>query len=375
MLLNWFVRLFPPPHMHSILLNLMLPIGDTLFATPVIRALRQRFPDAHIAALVFPTNAGVLHANEDIDEIILHPTGQTFTWRGYLRFLWALRRRRFTLAIEFRPYVWWLSVTCGIWRRLALDMPVYRWFIPGGKRPWKDRHAVTNYATIVEMLDLRIDASRLTVRTTDEDRSKVTAFLAANGVAPDERLIVMHPGGEGFRGMKRWEAARFAALGDRLARRHGARIVIVGGRDELALAHGVAAAMHEPVIVTNGKIVLGETAALIERAFLFAGNDSAPLHMAGALEVPTVGIFGPTSLTNYRPLGPYVEVAQAGLVCSPCFHFVGSQPVWAGSTCQVPTCLHALGVADVLAATERALAKKGIGERRSAVSLLPLADR
>src|SRR5579884_2937250 len=100
--INWAYRIFPPRRVESILLNLMLPIGDTLFATPTIHAVRQRFPQAHVAALVFPTNAGVLHANEDIDEVILHPTGQTFTPLNYLRFLRAMQRRRFTLAIEFR---------------------------------------------------------------------------------------------------------------------------------------------------------------------------------------------------------------------------------------------------------------------------------
>lgn len=355
MLLNWFIRLFPPRQVHSILLNLMLPIGDTLFATPAIRALRRRFPEAHIAALVFPTNAGVLHANEDIDEIILHPTGQTFTWPGYLRFLWTLRQRHFTLAVEFRPYVWWLSIACGVWRRLSLNMPVYQWFLPLGGRPWKDRHAVTNFNTVVAPLGLRIDASRLVVRATEADRAAVARFLAAHGIADGARIIVLHPGGEGFRGMKRWEAARFAALADRLAVRHDARIVIIGGRDELALARTVAEGMRAPAVVANGRISLGETVALIERCYLFAGSDSAPLHMAGSLGVATVGIFGPTSVTNYRPLGPHVEVARSGLVCSPCFFFVGSHTLWARSQCRVPTCLHALGIDAVLATTERAL--------------------
>jgi len=357
-LLNWTYRLFPPCQVDSILLNLMLPIGDTLFATPTIRALRERFPRAHIAALVFPTNAGILRGNTDVDEVILHPTGQTFTTLGYPRFLLAMRRRRFSIAVEFRPWSWWLSVACGVWRRLALDIPVYQWFIPVGKRPWKRRHAITSYATVVGLLGLRVDTTRLTVGVVDADRSSVATFLQGEGIEPRDRVIALHPGGEGFRGMKRWDTARFAALADRLARRHDARVVIMGGRDELTLAQEVARAMREPAVIANGRVSLGESAALLERAYLFVGDDSAPLHMAGSLEIPTVGVFGPTSVVNYGPMGPYVEVARSGLVCSPCFYFVGSSPVWATSHCRVPTCLHTLSVGTVLAAAERAISRK-----------------
>ena len=356
--INWAYRFFPPRHVESILLNLMLPIGDTLFTTPTLRAVRRRFPDAHIAALVFPTNADVLHANEDIDEIILHPTGQTFDLWGYTRFLCSMWRHHFTIALEFRPYVWWLSVLCGVWRRLSFDILVHQWFIPVGARPWKDRHATESYATVIRLLGLQVDNSFLTIRATDADRAALADFLAAEGVGRDERLIALHPGGEGFRGMKRWDAGRFAALGDRLAERYDARIVIVGGRDELNLAKEVATVMQRRALVVNGRVTLGQTVALLERCYLFAGNDSAPLHMAGSLAIPTVGIFGPTSLANYHPVGPYVEVAHANLVCSPCFFFVGSHPVWAGSRCRVPTCLHAVSVATVLDAAERAIARK-----------------
>jgi ADP-heptose:LPS heptosyltransferase len=273
-----------------------------------------------------------------------------------------MQRRRFTMAIEFRPYVWWLSVLCGVWRRLSLDVPLYQWFFPFGARPWKDRHAIASYATVVQMLGLHVAPSRLVVRATAADRDGATMILRAHGVAADERIVVLHPGGEGFRGMKRWEPRRFAVLGDQLAVRHKARVVIVGGRDELALAREVAHMMRRPALALNGQLTLGQTVALLERSYLFVGDDSAPLHMAASLDVATVGIFGPTSLVNYRPAGPYVEVARSGIVCSPCFHFVGSHPVWAGSHCRVPTCLHTLAVDEVIAAAERALARKGTSD-------------
>lgn len=355
--LLWF-RLFPPRRVRSILLNVMLPIGDTLFTTPTIRALRQRYPEAHIVALAFPTNAGILRGNPDIDEIVLHPTGQTFTILNYILFFLKLQRRRFTMAVEFRPYSWWLSLFSGVLRRLELRFPEHQWLFPLGDRPWKYRHAVESYATAVEPLGLTVDTTSLVVPVLPQARAAVAAFLAREGIGVDERLIALHPGGEGFRGMKRWEAARFAALGDHLAALYQARIVIVGGRDELTLTHDVSDAMARRPLVTNGRVSLSESTALLERCILFVGDDSAPLHIAASLGVPTVGVFGPTSVVNYKPLGPYVEIARSGLVCSPCFHFVGSQPVWATSHCRVPTCLHALGVGAVLEAARRVYGRK-----------------
>jgi ADP-heptose:LPS heptosyltransferase len=375
---NPVVRLFPPRRVQRILLILLLPIGDTLFATPMLRAVRRRFPAAHITALVFPTNASVIQTNPDVDEVVVHPTRQTFDAAGYVRLLWSLRRRRFNLSIELRPYSWWLSLACGVWRRLSLDIPLHQWLLPIGRRPWKERHAISSYASIVDTLGLTVDESRLTVPTTDADRVAVGEMLAARGIAPGDRIIALHPGGEGFRGMKRWEAARFAALGDALIGRHGARVVIVGGADEARLAAETAAAMRYPAMVLNGLLSLCQTVALLERCMLFVGNDSAPLHMAGSLGIATVGVFGPTSLVNYRPVGPCVEIARSDLACSPCFHFVGSHPLWAGSRCRVPSCLHALPVDAVLDATARALSRAGVngamGDERGAAGDTPFAE-
>src|SRR5262249_40536734 len=132
--LRWGAR---PARYQRILVFLLLPIGDTLFATPTIRALRRRYPQARIDALVYPTNAGILEGNPDLDRVFVYPTRQT--WRGvasYLRLLAELNGRRYDLGVECSPYLWWLSTLCGIPYRLFLDMPIPYWFFPFGKRPW-----------------------------------------------------------------------------------------------------------------------------------------------------------------------------------------------------------------------------------------------
>lgn len=327
-----------------ILLLLLLPIGDTLFATPTVRALRRAHPQAQIVALAYPSNAGILAANPDIDRLLLHPTARSWPgWRAYCGLLWRLNRRRFDLAVAFGPAQWWLvrAIHPRRWRRLAF--PLWQWFLPLGARPWRHRHAVSSYATLLTAAERASLPSAPVLTCTQADRARAAELLAWAEGAP---LLAFHPGGEGFRGMKRWPAARFAATARLLALRYGALVVVLGGSDEARLASGLAARVPGSRSLA-GLLDLGQTVAVLERCALFVGNDSAPMHMAAAIGVPTVGIFGPTNPINFRPRGPRLRVVRSGLACSPCFHFVGSHPVWAGSRCRVPSCLHTVAASRI----------------------------
>jgi ADP-heptose:LPS heptosyltransferase len=335
------------------LLLLLLPIGDTLFSTPTVRALRLSYPKTEITALAYPTNAGILEANPDLDCLLLHPTA--YTWPGplgYARFLADLRRRRFDLVVEFGPAQGWLRRIIGPPRSRALDLPLWQWFVPLGKRPWRERHATVNYATLLSSAERRLLPPGPVLHFTDADRAKIGRRLAALGPAP---ILAVHPGGKGFRGMKRWPVGRFADVTRNLVERRGVRVVILGGADEIDLAERYQALVPEALSLV-GVLSLGETVAVLELCALFLGNDSAPLHMAGALGVPTVGIYGPTNPANFRPLGRSVTVVRSAVPCSPCFHFVGSVPVWAGSRCRTPRCLHAVSTDMVVGATDDVLA-------------------
>jgi ADP-heptose:LPS heptosyltransferase len=334
-----------PPR--RILLLLLLPIGDTLFATPTVRALRRAYPQAHMVAIAYPSNAGILEDNPDIDRLLLHPTGATWPgWRGYAALLWRLNRRRFDLVVQFGPAQWWLIQAIRPRRRRRLAFPLWQWFIPLGPRPWRHRHAVSSYATLLTSRERAHLPGSPVLTCSPADRIRASELLAWAGGTP---LIAFHPGGEGFRGMKRWPLGRFVEAARALTASHGAAAVVLGGADEVTLASVLAAGVPGCRSLA-GQLNLGQTVAVLERCMLFVGNDSAPMHMAAAVGVPTVGIFGPTSPLNFRPRGPRVAVVRAGLGCSPCFHFVGSHSLWTGSRCRVPSCLHAVPPRSVVGA-------------------------
>ena len=112
-----------------ILLALLLPIGDTLFATPAIHALRRRYPDARMTALVYPTNKGILDNNPDIDDFLLWPTRQsTRNTLNFPRLIRKVRRTRYDQSVEFASYLaWFTKLATGIPRRTYMKMPGLWW--------------------------------------------------------------------------------------------------------------------------------------------------------------------------------------------------------------------------------------------------------
>jgi ADP-heptose:LPS heptosyltransferase len=165
--------------------------------------------------------------------------------------------------------------------------------------------------------------------------------------------VVVHAGGEGFDGRKQWSAERFAAVGRQHVSRYGVWLVLVGGKEDRELSAELAARIGQGAVSAAGASSLLETAALIESAELFIGNDSCPLHMAAAVNTAAVGIYGPSNVEQFQPIGPpghRCRVVRSPLPCAPCFHFVGSEAPWVPNLCYTRECLQAISVEQVYAA-------------------------
>lgn len=381
-----------PAHAPRILLLALLPIGDTLFVTPTLRAVRARYPDARLVALAYAATAPLLRTLPELDAVLIWPA-----WRrgmGLLalaRLVARLRRARFDVCVDFTsPFFKWIPLLAGIRRRTYMKFDRLWWLIPGAHRRWRATHAVRHYYDCARELDLApwdaVDHTPV-LPLPAEACQEADAYLRAHDLSPaspaslgvtrsatgrsrfalDERrgpLVALHPGGAGMAGHKRWPAERFAALGDALAERWGARVLVLGGADELNLAHAVVQAMRAPAVVANGELSLLASFALIARCDLFVGNDSSPLHAAAALGTPYVGIFGPTCLANFQPLP--CSPRQGRLVAAwppsaTLTYFVGGRPIWelVGATGATTGLGSIMGV-EVLAQAEGAL---GNGQR------------
>lgn len=345
-----------------ILLLAFLPLGDTLFATPAMRALRERYPHARITALAHAGSAPLLRCVPAIDDVLVLPRG-VMPLASMLR---TIRARRYDVAINFTsPIYKWISLIGGIPRRTYMKFDPLWWLVPGRHTRWRSTHIAQHYYACARELDLPPwDAVRHVpwLEVPQEAREGARRFLRRSGMLQGEHPIVaMHTGGAWLHGLKRWPARPFVALADRLQDQWGAQILLLGGPEDALLVSGIAARMRRaPIIATRG-IPLLTSLALIEASDLFIGNDSSLLHAAAALGTPFLGIYGPTWPANFRPIPRYAEQGTVVLPRVPCRtpqYAVGGNPVWRRPDCR-GTCraLAAIPVEAVYAAAIPLLAR------------------
>lgn len=357
----------------KILLLLLLPIGDTLFATPAVHAVRKLYPGARITALCYPTNVGVLVNNPDIDDIMFWPTRET--WPGIVsavRLLWRIRKTRYDIALELCNYIAWVTRLCGIPKRSEMHLPPFWWGMPGAGREWRNKHAVEHYSDVVRRLNIPIEDMSLRIQPTSRDWNRARAWLANYDVRPDEVLVGIHPGGEGLWGQKRWHPKGFAKVADGLAERMELRVMLMGGKEDGSLAAEIAARSHAKIINATGQTTLGETAALASMCHLFIGNDSSPLHIAAASGTKVVGIYGITDPRSYHPWVPYGEegrdyaVIRSSIACGNGFSFIGGITLARWATCLLCPALDYIKPEQVLAAALNLLQADPPGSRNRA---------
>jgi predicted lipopolysaccharide heptosyltransferase III len=323
----------------SILLVRLRLIGDVVFTTPIIRALRRRFPDARIVYVVEPAAAPVVAANPHLDDVLVVP--HTRGWRRLaddLTIAARLRRARFDLAIDLHggPRSAWLTWATRAPVRVGYDVPGRAWMYthvahrPRGLHP---RHSVENQWDLLSALDAGFGPSpdperdRVEMPVEAPARAVVGARLRTAGVPDDAQVIVLHvSAGNPFR---RWPEASFAALAAGLIDSGPNRwVVLTAGPSDRDAARRVLdeaqrrAGDRAARILDGEGLMLPELRALMERASLFVGGDSGPLHMAATSDVPVVGLYGPTLKERsapWRPRNvPTISIDAGALPCRPC---------------------------------------------------------
>jgi len=359
----------PDADYQRILLILLAPIGDTLFATPAIRALRQAYPRATIGAVTWDSNRAVLENNPDVDELLVHPSGRDW-WRtpGFLQ---GVRAQRFDLAVHFAPFHDYYRLLTGIREHLRMPVPWLFWLLPHRNRRWRLKHARDHYLQVLRPLGLTPADNRPVLKISGQQEAFAASYLTQNGHRPGDLLVGIHAGGSGFRGAKRWSPKGFAWVARELGREAHVRLVFFGDGGDRELAGAVVeAGVPDGFINTCGRVSLSGAIGLLSRLNLFIGNDSGPLHLAAALDVPAVGIYGPTNVMNFHPLGEYARVVFGPVACPANHGFVGNRPLWDWRRCS-GECLDSVDPADVLSTARDLLTEVGRAEADSA----PASDR
>ena len=328
--------------MKKILLINPFGIGDVLFTTPVIRALAEAFPGARLGYWCNERVQEVLKNNPRLARIIALSRGDlkkkfSVSAMSGVRSFWGLmsdiRREHFDISLDFSLEHRYslVSKLCGIPERIGFDYRQRGRFLTH-KFPlegYRGKHVIEYYLGLLEALGISLSgAPRMELFLSQESRDRADQLL---GKADAPFVGIACAGGQSWgkdARYKYWGAQKFAILADILARRHKAKPLILASKEEEAVSCQVVKGMQEEPLDLTGRLSLEELCAVIAKLKLLITNDGGPLHIAVALGVPTVSLFGPV---DERVYGPYPEsdkhvVVRRRLSCSPCyrdFRFAG----------------------------------------------------
>ncbi len=316
-------------------------IGDTLWGTPAIRALKETYPDSYIGLLTTSTGAELLKGNPYIDSFFIFRRGLRLF--SLLNLLKKLRRQRFDMAFIFHasdrvilPLIFYTgSQIIGIiGQNKGLD------FVLSRAIRQEDIHAVNMRLRLVKEAGARTSRPTLDLYLTRQDREDASRFLRVLGCNSDRLTIGLHPGAQ--KPFKCWPAERFIETGNWLVRDRDCRVIITGNMEERALCKYIASRVKGAISIA-GRATLRETAAIIEGMKLFITNDTGPMHIAFALRTPTVALFCPTEPKLCGPVDTdKAVIIKKPLTCDPC----------KGKNCLNPLCMNQITVQEVLEAAQ-----------------------
>ena len=313
-------------------------IGDVLLTTPVIRAMRRRYPDAELVYLVEAHAAPVVSPNPHLSEtiVIRHRHGVRRLLED-LRLAIQLRARRFDVAVDMHggSRSGWLTFATGARMRVGYDVSGRSWMYthrvarPVGYLP---RHSVFSMWDLAAVVDASFAdpptpaRDRLEMPVTPAAAAAVSRRFEQLGVTAADEVVVMHAAaGNEFR---RWPEAAFGAVARALAAAQRRVVLVVGSHQDAATIDRIVKAAHADDAAPSGRVhaaagwPLDELRALMDRAVLFVGGDSGPMHIAAASDVPIVAIFGPTLPAHWAPWRPAelpLAIVEPGpLDCRPC---------------------------------------------------------
>lgn len=307
-------------------------LGDTLWGTPALRALRQTFPDSTISVLTSSIGGAVLKHNKQIDEIFeLGPS----VFFSLLRFFPLFKKRNFDAILCFHASQRMILPFCALLEAPIVvgtkDLNKDLDFLLSKALPQKFQHEIERRLDIVQEIGARISDISLEMTIRPEEEKNAARFLEGHGIPSHIPIIGLHPGAKNK--FKQWPSECFIEVGRRLTQHLGCQILVTGDQSEALLVLDIASKIPGAIPIA-GELDLSSFTALLKKMMVFITNDTGPMHMAFASQTPTVAIFGPT---DPKLCGPFhvknAKVLKARKTCTPCLK----------KNCNDPFCLRAIG--------------------------------
>ena len=303
-------------------------VGDAIMALPALRAVRARFPEANIAIVARPYVADIYRGQKICDELI--PYDLSATHKGLperARLAQQLRAQKFDVALLLQNAfdAAWLAWRAGIperigyardgrslllTRKIAVPKP--------GEIPPHEQFYYLELLRRAGWIDSLPGESFITLDVAQEHRRQAEETLSSAGARRKVPHIAIGAGAS-YGSAKCWPPDRFAGFVNLFRHHTDADVILFGTAAEQKVADAIAAGIEGPSISLVGKTAIADLPALLSHCQLFVGNDSGAMHVAAAVGLPVVAIFGPTDPHGTAPLTPRCTVVQQKPYCSPCF--------------------------------------------------------
>ncbi len=348
-------------HSNRVLLIRPDHLGDVLLTAPAIHALKRANPNLELHALVGPWSADVIANFPEIDLVLTLPfpgfsrsskTGLQSPYQLAVSTAARLRRIGYGSVVIMRPDHWWGALVArlaGIPERIGYDLPDVAPYLTH-KIPLKHDHAVIQNMRLFEKWLPNTKQQDLInqFEVHDSDKAYINGYLNEWGIKKNKPIICIHPGTG--TAVKHWLDAGWAQIADILTEQLDALVIFTGSEKESSLVRRIMSLMKQPAIMMAGDTNVGQLAALFQRAKVVLGPDSGPLHLAAAVQTPTVTLFGPADPIEFGPWGSPQKhiILTSDIKCRPC-RIID----WTGDDLSMHPCVREITVARVLEAARR----------------------
>lgn len=332
----------------NILLRFPNWVGDLVMATPLIEDIKKKYPNSKITAMGPLPIISLLEQDPNVDEVF-----------GFQRARNTIRRLAHRSVIEklsggkhdvgvLVPGSFssaWVLFHGKVKRRIGFTQDMRRWLLTDAlTKPKRDQgvHQVEMYKRLLSPLDIKLSKTSPKLYVREEEKERAWELLSKFGVQKGEPLIGMNPGAA-FGSAKCWMPDRFHTVAREMSKEY--RVLVFGDRSQSALNREICRGQNSNVINLAGTTSIRELAALISLCHVLLTNDSGPMHMADALGVRIVALFGST---NPLATGPYRghQIIRHTVECSPCYQ----------RTCPIDfRCMKGIQTGEVLVALRKVL--------------------
>lgn len=320
------VRALALPHPTKILVRATNWIGDAVMSLPALEALRARYPAAEIVVLAKPWVSELYSHHTAVSRrMVYDPDGEHRGTRGFWRLVQALRSEQFDAALLFQNafHAAWMArcaripVRIGYARDSRGSLLTDAVAVPPAPAYGHEANYYLQLLLRAGWIEKFAPVQDIRLILTESEKTWAAQHLDSLGLRGPRFLVGLGPGAS-FGPAKRWLPERYADLADRLIGALHADVLIFGSREERPLAEAIAREMKHTPTILAGETTLRQWMALLARCRLIVSNDSGPMHLATALGLPLVAIFGSTNARATGPISPRARIVRRQVACSPC---------------------------------------------------------